>query len=80
MTDNHVAEVMRALGKLEGKVDGINERLDTLNGKVLKHAEKLAAHDIFIGKVGVVVTALAFTVTLIGNFIVTKLRVMFGDA
>ena len=34
-------EILRAIGKLEGKVDGINDRLDRVNGRLDKHDEEL---------------------------------------
>jgi len=41
MSDNAHNEIMRAIGNLEGKIDGINFRLDTLNGRVGKHDDKI---------------------------------------
>lgn len=40
MTDQH-SEIMRAIGNLEGKVDGINKRLDAQNGRVGKSEERI---------------------------------------
>lgn len=34
-------QLMRGLGNIEGKVDGINQRLDKLNGSVAKQEERI---------------------------------------
>ena len=39
-------EVKGVHERLESKVDGINKRLDNLNGSVAKHNDKLATHDV----------------------------------
>jgi len=39
-------EVKGVHERLELKVDGINKRLDNLNGSVAKHNDKLATHDV----------------------------------
>lgn len=36
MNKNEENGVMLAIGRLEGKVDGINQRLDTSNGRIAK--------------------------------------------
>lgn len=43
--DSH-SEIMLVLGRLERETQGINHRLDGLNGSVAKHADKLAAGDV----------------------------------
>lgn len=42
MSDQLHNDIMRVLGNLEGKVDGINERLDKVNGRLGKHDEAIA--------------------------------------
>ena len=34
-------EILRAIGKLEGKVDGVNSRLDRMNGAVAKNVDDI---------------------------------------
>lgn len=43
-SENHNL-IMMALGRLEKTADGINKRLDTLNGSVAKHADKFVDVD-----------------------------------
>lgn len=42
----HNDEVIILLNELKQTGEGINRRLDTLNGSVAKHADRLANHDI----------------------------------
>lgn len=37
MTD----DIQRSLGRIEGKVDGINQRLDKVNGTLKDHSDKI---------------------------------------
>jgi len=39
--DNQLLNIERALGRLEGKVDGMNQRLDKINGNLESHAKKI---------------------------------------
>ena len=43
-SENHNL-IMMTLGRLEKSIDGVNKRLDTLNGSVAKHADKLVDLD-----------------------------------
>lgn len=43
-SENHNL-IMMTLGRLEKSIDGVNKRLDTLNGSVAKHAEKIGDID-----------------------------------
>ncbi len=49
--NNTHGEVMSALGELKHVGEGINRRLDTLNGSVAKHADKLANQDVLNAQV-----------------------------
>lgn len=61
MNDGH-QEILLAIGRLEGKVDAINRRLDITNGRVAKSEEKISTLQIdgavgktkigFIGAIG----------------------------
>lgn len=44
-SENHNL-IMMTLGRLEKSIDGVNKRLDTLNGSVAKHADKLNNIDV----------------------------------
>jgi predicted nuclease with TOPRIM domain len=41
-------EIMRSLGKIEGKVDGINQRLDVSNGRTAKLEAKVDVLEAFV--------------------------------
>ncbi len=43
-SENHNL-IMMTLGRLEKSIDGVNKRLDTLNGSVAKHADKIVDLD-----------------------------------
>ena len=43
-SENHNL-IMMTLGRLEKSIDGVNKRLDTLNGSVAKHADKIVELD-----------------------------------
>lgn len=38
---------MRALGNIEGKLDGTNQRLDTINGRLNRHDTKIDDIDLW---------------------------------
>ena len=56
--------ILKAIGSLESKVDGINQRLDSLNGSVKSHALRINDNehkiDVNIGKVSVASAILGF--------------------
>mgnify|MGYP001596289113 CR=1 FL=1 len=41
MENSDFNTILVSVGRLEGKVDGINARLDRTNGSIAKHAEKI---------------------------------------
>jgi hypothetical protein len=34
-------EIQRSLGRIEGKLDGLNKRIDVSNGRLIKHEQDL---------------------------------------
>ena len=38
---NDLQDITRAIGRLEGKVDGINNRLDRINGSLGNHDDRI---------------------------------------
>lgn len=42
MTQEAYQEIIRAIGNLEGKIDGINRRLDITNGRIAKSEDNIA--------------------------------------
>ncbi len=69
MSSNEHGEIMRALGNVEGKMDGIIRRMDKQNGTIKEHESKLRKHDIALGKVGLIFSTVIFTITVSFNFI-----------
>lgn len=71
-TNNH-NEIMRVLGNLEGKVDGINDRLNRVNGRLDKHDDAIGSLEALsnqgIGKQMVIGGVSGAVLGLIGAFI-----------
>ena len=69
MKDTH-NEIMRALGSLESKVDGINRRLDSLNGRVSEvedHSDKMQSwQDQSTGRISMIAFGISFIVSVVG--------------
>lgn len=70
-------DIMRAIGRLEGKVDEINSRLDTLNGSQKKQDDKIDSleswKDQLTGKIAIISVFVAGAVSLFFAFIRNKL-------
>ena len=51
-------EILKAIGKLEGKIDGVNQRLDKINGSLLNHDDRINVNehkiDTMSGKIKVI--------------------------
>ncbi|MHA1482291.1 MAG: hypothetical protein ACTSQA_02495 [Candidatus Heimdallarchaeaceae archaeon] len=68
--------ILKAIGSLEGKVDGINKRLDTLNGTVKNHDKRINTNeskiDVMTGKATMIGMIFGFlgacVIALIGFF------------
>ena len=71
-------KIILAIGQLEGKVDGINDRLDKQNGTILRHQEKIENNketiDRSVGKSSAYSFLIAIGVSLAG-LILTYLRI-----
>lgn len=74
MSENLHNQIMRALGNLEGKVDGINNRLDVLNGRVAKHDERLGNLDISDSKQNIKLGIIGTVAGLVGSFILSQFK------
>ena len=65
-----------AVGELRGLLEGINDRLDKMNGTVASNSKMLQRHEVFIGKIGLVVASVGIAFSFIGtiamNFINKK--------
>jgi len=65
--------ILKAIGNLEGKVDGINSRLDRVNGTIKTHDDRINDNehkiDVNIGKVSVASAILGFIGACIIAFI-----------
>jgi len=51
-------EILKALGNIEGKIDGINKRLDKINGSLSNHDDRINLNehkvDTLSGKIKVI--------------------------
>ena len=67
-------QILKALGNIEGKVDGINQRLDRVNGNIKNHDDRINeiehTQDVMTGKATIIGTILG----LIGAGIVALLK------
>ena len=43
--------IQRSLGRIEGKIDGINQRLDKMNGTLKSHDEKIDDLEGFVNEI-----------------------------
>lgn len=72
MSENILNRISQDIGRLEGKVDGINKRLDISNGRIAKNEEKINALESFKdnlqGRIVVVVAIVGLVVSFIGSF------------
>ena len=60
-------DLAMAVGELRGLLEGVNQRLDKINGTVAANAKTLQKHEIIIGKIGLVVTAVGVAFSFIGT-------------
>ena len=78
MTDQLHNEIMRAVGRLEGKVDGINQRLDGINGTLKNHDEKIGtlSNDVsqIKGKAAIIGSLFGAVAAVIGGFLKDRLK------
>ena len=77
MSDQAHSEIMRALGNLEGKVDGINQRLDVVNGRLNSHAKSIGNFKLFQNTVqtrtGIIATVVGTVASLLASIFIKKL-------
>lgn len=77
MSENEHSQIMRALGNLEGKIDGINQRLDVVNGRLNSHAKSIEGLKLFQNTVqtrtGIIATILGTVASLLVSVFIKKL-------
>lgn len=61
------AKLYEDIGYIKGKVDSMSDHLEKLNGTTEKNSKSIAKHDVIIGKVGLVITAVIFALTAAFN-------------
>lgn len=64
------SEIMLALGRLEGSINGVNQRLDALNGKVASHERRLNEGDIATAKSSGIQTVLFWFGSIVSSVVV----------
>lgn len=79
--ETHI-EIMRAIGRLEGKVEegfrSTNGHLGTLNGKVADHERRLGILDVSDGQQNLKFGIIATVVGFVSSVLVTLGFTMFG--
>ena len=78
MDQNAHNEIMRAIGRLEGKVDGINQRLDSTNGSIKTHDDKIRSLEIDVASIKTTASILGgaagLLITIIWSYIKDKFK------
>lgn len=63
--------------KVMYKLGSIENHLETLNDATKKNTEKVAKHDIILGKAGVAVVGILFVITTGVNFLIDWIKSKF---
>ena len=63
-------DIIRGLGRVEGKVDGINKRLDTMNGSISNHDTRINANETHIDKMTGKATVIGGVMGFIGAAVI----------
>jgi len=71
MSEKLHAEIMRGLGKLEGKVDLMLRHQETQNGNIAKNTKDVQRHEVVLGKIGAVLSGAIFLLTILFNTIIS---------
>ncbi len=66
------------IGYIKGKVESIEGHLEKLNGTTENNTKKLAKHDVVLGKIGMVFTAMIFVLTTAFNFVIDWVKNIFS--
>ena len=73
----YIIEISKSIGEIKGSVDGINKRLDKMNGTISDQQKKISKHDAILGKFGVIFTAIVFLFATACNFVFNWLQKKF---
>ena len=68
------SQLHEKLGYIIGKVEAIDAKLTEQNGSIKDMQKTVAKHDIIFGKIGVVVTAVLFVMTIGVNFLTDMIK------
>jgi len=71
-------KLINDVGFIKGKVESMETHLETLNGTTEKNSEKLAKHDVILGKVGMIITGAIFVLTTAFNLAIAWVKNMFS--
>lgn len=67
---NNDFDLALAVGKLTGLTEGINDRLDKMNGSLADITIKVNRHEVFFGKIGVMITVFGVFISTISTLAV----------
>jgi len=76
--ENWQSKLISDVGFIRGKVESMEGHLETLNGTTEKNSEKLARHDVVLGKVGLIFTAAIFVITTAFNLGIAWVKNIFS--
>lgn len=63
-------QLSRDIGRLTEAVDNLVDKIDKQNGRLDVVEKKLIKWDIFWGQIGIVVTAIGFSISVVANIII----------
>ena len=66
------------IAEIKAKVGSIEKKIVYQNGQLVAVCEKVAKHDVIFGKIGVIITAAVFAISIGVNFIVDWLKSKFN--
>ena len=58
------------IGELKGLMTGVAEKLERQNGSLLALQAKVQKHDLFIGKMGLMIAGFVFLLSTMAHFII----------
>lgn len=65
MNANEKHKLFSELGYIKKWLEGIDDKLKTLNGTTAANAKAIQKHEVFIGKIGLITAGIAFVASVI---------------
>jgi len=67
---NFDRQLVEDVGYIKGKVESIEKQVKAQNGTIVDLKKRMTKHDVFFGKIGVIVTGFIFLMTAVFNIII----------